>query len=212
MLSVKVFTFNQFQQNTSVVYCDETLEAAIIDPGCYTKAEQTQLTDFIKKLNLKVVRLINTHCHVDHVLGNSFVKRMYNVKLGIHQLDASTLKAVEVYAGSYGFPEYEPSEADYFLNHDEIIKLGNSELKVVFVPGHAPGHVVFYAIPEKFIIGGDTLFNNGIGRTDLPGGDFDTLIQSIKAQLFTLPKDVIVYPGHGPKTSIGYELEHNYWS
>jgi hydroxyacylglutathione hydrolase len=210
MLSVKVFTFNQFQENTSIVYCDDTLEAAVIDPGCYETSERNQLTEFIKKKNLKVVRLLNTHGHVDHVLGNFFVKNNFQVSLGIHELDLPTLKAVEVYAPSYGYPSYEPTNADYYLSDHETIMIGNGKLEVVFAPGHAPGHVVFYAQSEKFVIGGDTLFQNGIGRTDLPGGDFQTLVNSIKTRLFTLPKDVIIFPGHGPNTSVGYELENNF--
>jgi len=211
MLSVKVLTFNQFQQNTSVVYCDDTLEAAIIDPGCYTQEECNTLSEFIKKKNLKVVKVLLTHGHIDHVLGNSFVAKTYNIEIGIHKLDLPTFKAVEVYAPNYGFPLYSPTEPSYYLTDNQVIPIGTGSLQVIFTPGHAPGHVIFYAASENFIIGGDTLFNNSIGRTDLPGGDFNTLITSIKTKMFTLPKDVIVYPGHGPKTSIGYEMEHNHW-
>jgi hydroxyacylglutathione hydrolase len=153
--------------------------------------------------------LLNTHCHIDHVLGNSFVKEKYNVKLYIHQKDEVVLKAVSVYAPNYGFHQYQPAEPDAYLEEGNAITFGNQTLEIIFVPGHSPGHVAFYHRGEKIIIGGDVLFNNSIGRTDLPGGHFDTLINSIHQKLFTLPDDVTVYPGHGPETTLGYEKATN---
>lgn len=208
MLNIQIFPFNPLQENTYVLY-DDTREAVVIDPGCYEREEQQALADFIASRQLNVKMLLNTHCHVDHVLGNSFVKNTYGVKLYIHALDEPVLKAVKVYAPHYGFFQYDEAEADAYLTPGETIRFGQQALKVLFVPGHAPGHVAFYAEADKTVIGGDVLFYNSIGRTDLPGGDYDTLIRSIHEQLFTLPDDVVVYPGHGPKTTIGFEKKTN---
>jgi hydroxyacylglutathione hydrolase len=208
MLQIKSFTFNAFQENTYVLY-DETKACAIIDPGCYDKYEQEELVQFIERNDLKVTILLNTHCHVDHVLGNFFVKEKYKTKLYIHAKDEPVLKAVKVYAPVYGLQQYQEAAPDAYLQEGEIISFGKQELTVLFVPGHAPGHVAFYSAENKVVIGGDVLFKNSIGRTDLPGGNFETLIKSIHQQLFTLPDDVTVYPGHGPETTIGFEKKTN---
>lgn len=205
---IKQFEFNAFSENTYVVY-DETKECVIIDPGCYEQAEKETLKNFIKDNELKVTALINTHCHIDHVLGNSFVKNEFGVGLTIHELDKSTLKSNEIVAPMYGFNAYEMCEADAFIEEGDQVKFGNSVLDVIFVPGHAPGHIALVNESEKICIGGDVLFQQSIGRTDLPGGDFDTLISSIKSKLFALPDDITVYCGHGPSTNIGYEKQHN---
>lgn len=208
MLNVQAFTFNPFQENTYILY-DDTKECVIIDPGCYEKEEKDELTSFIEINNLKVVELLNTHCHIDHVLGNKFVKEYYKVKLTYHRLEEATHRAVKAYAPNYGFIKYEEALADRFVEEGDKIRFGNTELDIVFVPGHAPGHVAFYNTEQKTCISGDALFYDSIGRTDLPGGDFDTLIKSIHTKLFTLPDDMTVYPGHGPKTTIGREKKHN---
>lgn len=207
-MKVTRFTFNAFSENTYIL-SDETKECVVIDPGCYDKYEKQQLADFVKNEGLKVVRLLNTHCHIDHVFGNKFVADSYNVALEIHEKDLEVLRAVPTYAPNYGFPNYEEQSPGAFLKEGEKVKFGNTELDIIFTPGHAPGHVVFYNKEDKICIGGDVLFQSSIGRTDLPGGDFDTLIQSIKNELFTLPDEVTVYPGHGPETTIGYEKKHN---
>ncbi len=208
MIQIQSFTFNAFGENTYVLY-DDTGACVIIDPGCYDTYEKQELTDFIKQNNLQVKYLLNTHCHIDHVLGNAFVKRTYGVDLYIHHEDEPVLRAVQTYAAAYGFAGYESTEADHFLKEGDTIKLGNSVLEVLFVPGHAPGHIAFYNREQKFCIGGDVLFLMSIGRTDLPGGDFDTLIRSIKTKLFPLGDDVTVYPGHGSSTTIGNEKKYN---
>ena len=208
MMKVKSFVFNPFMENTYVLY-DDTKEAVIIDPGCYEGYEKEQLNDFIKTEGLSVVRLLNTHCHIDHVLGNHFVKKTYGVKLGIHATEEATLKSVQVYAPSYGFQHYEEAEVDEFIKEGEDITFGNTRLAVLFVPGHAPGHVAFYNRDDKIMIGGDVLFNGSIGRTDLPGGDFNTLIKSIHEKIFPLPEEVIIYCGHGDSTTIGKEKKTN---
>lgn len=208
MLQLQRFVFNPLQENTYVLY-DSSGECVIIDPGCYEPEEKEDLIDFISTNNLTVKMLLNTHGHVDHVLGNAFVKEKYNVRLYLNKKDEPVLKAVKVYAPNYGFFQYQEAEPDEFLEEGDIIKFGQQQLKVLFVPGHSPGHIAFYAEDHKVIISGDVLFYNSIGRTDLPGGNFDTLIQSIHQKLFTLPDDVTVYPGHGQETTIGFEKKTN---
>lgn len=208
MLQIRSFVFNAFQENTYVLY-DETKQCVVIDPGCFDEHERSTLADFIKDEGLEVVLLLNTHCHVDHVLGNYFVKEKYRTKLLIHAADSATLKAVQVYAPGYGLHGYQSTEPDGFLEEGDIVKFGTQSLRVLFVPGHAPGHIAFYSAESKNIIAGDVLFYNSIGRTDLPGGNFNTLIDSIHNKLFTLPDDVTVYPGHGPETTIGFEKRTN---
>ncbi len=208
MIQVKSFVFNPFMENTYVLY-DETKEAIIIDPGCYEKHEKDELTSFIKNEGLKVVKLLNTHCHIDHVFGNQFVKTTYDVKLSIHQKDEETLRAVKVYAPNYGFSHYEEAEVDNYIDEGDVITFGNSTLDIVFVPGHAPGHVAFFNKEDKIIIGGDVLFQGSVGRTDLPGGDMNTLIKSIHEKMFPLGDDMTVYCGHGGTTTIGHEKKTN---
>ena len=208
MLKIRKFEFNPFQENTYVLY-DETKECVVVDPGCYEKDEEEELDAFIKSEGLKVKVLLNTHCHVDHVLGNWYVKNRYGVKLLIHPSDEVVLRAVKVYAPNYGMHNYHDTEPDGFLKENELIRFGNQELKILFVPGHAPGHVAFYDEKTRQLVSGDVLFYNSIGRTDLPGGNYETLISSIHRMIFTLPDDVVVYPGHGPETSVGFEKRTN---
>lgn len=208
MATIKTFVFNDLQENTYLLY-DETRECMLIDPGCYHRHEEEELANFIRdnKLNLKV--LINTHCHVDHVLGNNFVKEKYKVGLIIHPVEEETLRSVKVYAPLYGFAHYADSHADQFVEDGDVIRFGKTELKVLFVPGHSPGHIALLNETEKFCIAGDVLFRNGIGRTDLPGGDYGILIKSIREKILTLSDDVAIYPGHGPFTQVGYEKRTN---
>ena len=209
MIKVETFTFNAFSENTYLLH-DESKECVIIDPGCYDTHEQLELSQFIKENGLKVVRLINTHCHIDHVLGVEFVKRTYKVGLETSKGEEAVLKAVETYADVYGFPKYERTIVDSFLIEGEEVIFGNgSKLEVISAAGHSPDHIVFYAEKEQFLIGGDVLFRQSIGRTDLPGGDFDTLITNIHTKLFTLPNNVEVFPGHGASTTIGFEKTSN---
>jgi hydroxyacylglutathione hydrolase len=208
MLSVQCFTFNPFDENTYVLF-DETQEAVIIDPGCSNRAEEAELSDWIKSQSLSVRRILLTHSHIDHILGAYFVKDKYRVPLCIYPKDEATLLSGKVVAAMYGIGNFTPVEHDEFLSEGDPVRFGNTTLSVLFVPGHAPGHVAFYNVPQKIVIGGDVLFRSSIGRTDLPGGNFDTLITSIHQKLFTLPDDVVVYPGHGPETSIGEEKISN---
>lgn len=208
MLQIQSFVFNPFEENTYVLY-DETRECVIVDPGCAEENERGQLTKFIEANRLRVKLLLNTHCHVDHVLGNKFVKDTFKVRLLIPKEEEAVLKAAEVYAPSYGFSLYEHQPPDGFLEEGDVITVGNQTFNVLSVPGHSPGHVAFYNEKHRVVIGGDVLFYNSIGRTDLPGGNHAQLINSIHTKLFTLPDAVKVYPGHGPETTIGFEKKTN---
>ncbi|MFT7614718.1 MAG: hydroxyacylglutathione hydrolase [Parvicellaceae bacterium] len=209
MTQVAQITFNPFQENTYVLF-DESKECVIIDPGCYEVAEQEELVKFIEENELKVVRLLLTHSHIDHVLGNYFVCEHFGVKPELHALDLETLTSVSSYAHVYGFPGYQPSpEPENFIKEGTNVEFGNTSLEVRFVPGHAPGHIVFICNEDKFVINGDCLFHGSIGRTDLPGGDHQTLLDSIKRELFSLPEDYTVYTGHGQPTSVGFEKMNN---
>lgn len=208
MIQIQSFTFNQFSENTYVLY-DETLQAVIIDPGCYEKEEQDELKNFISSKNLTVELLLNTHCHIDHVLGNDFVKRQYKVPFLIHPVEVEVLKSVKIYAPNYGFQQYHEVLPDGLLKENHPVTFGNSSLKVLFLPGHSPGHVGFYESTQQFLISGDVLFYHSVGRTDLPGGNSNTLLSSIHQSLFVLPDEVTVYSGHGPTTTLGEEKIHN---
>ncbi|MBW4888588.1 MBL fold metallo-hydrolase [Mucilaginibacter sp. HMF5004] len=208
MLQLQIFPNNPYQENTYILF-DGSGDCAIIDPGMYTAAEQNVVTNFIKANGLKPVLLLNTHCHIDHVLGNHFVFEQYGLKPQFHKGELDVLTAVPAYAPQMGM-RYEVSPLpDTFLPETGTVTLGNSKLELIFAPGHSPAHLCFYAREENFLIGGDVLFRNSIGRTDLPGGNFKQLIDNIEQKLFTLPDDCVVYPGHGPETTIGYEKQHN---
>jgi glyoxylase-like metal-dependent hydrolase (beta-lactamase superfamily II) len=208
MLQIETFTFNALSENTYVVY-DDTKECVVIDPGCFSRDEQNEISGFIESEKLLVKYLLNTHCHVDHVLGNYYIKDKYKVPLLIHKDDAPVLKAVKVYAPLYGFEGYTEAEPDHFISEGEELKFGSTTFKILFLPGHSPGHVGFYQEEKKIILSGDVLFDSSIGRTDLPGGNYETLMQSIQQKLFSLPSEVIVYPGHGIPTTIGKEKVSN---
>ncbi|HMI66120.1 MAG TPA: MBL fold metallo-hydrolase [Cyclobacteriaceae bacterium] len=208
MMTIQTFVFNPFQENTIVAF-DETKEAVVIDPGCYEPEERKELDDFISTQKLTVKYLLNTHCHIDHVLGNDYVKEKYKVKLLIHAYDEPLLRAVKNYAPNYGFAGYREALPDQFLKEGDTVQFGNTTLNVLFLPGHSPGHIGFYNREQKVILSGDVLFEGSIGRTDLPGGDFNTLLDSIHRKLFTLPDDVVVYPGHGGTTTLGEEKISN---
>ncbi|MDB5062561.1 MAG: fold hydrolase [Mucilaginibacter sp.] len=175
----------------------------------HTATEQNTVVNFIKANNLKPVLLLNTHCHVDHVLGNKFVFDQYGLKPKFHIGESEVLEAVIAYAPAMGF-RYEPSPLpDEYLPETGAISFGNTELQLIFAPGHSPAHLCFYDKDTNLLVGGDVLFKGSIGRTDLPGGSYSLLLKNIKEKLFSLPDDCTVYPGHGPETTIGYEKQHN---
>jgi hydroxyacylglutathione hydrolase len=208
MAIVKCFTFNPFQENTYLVY-DETNTCVIIDPGMYHKAEEEALHDFIENNHLKPVLLLNTHCHIDHIFGNRFVKDTYDIPFYTHELEMDNLTHAPQHARIFGVSMGASPEPDYFIEPKKDISFGNTTFKVLFTSGHSAGSVSFYNAESNFVIAGDALFMGSIGRTDLPGGDYDTLIESIKSELLTLPDNTIVYSGHGPETTIVREREEN---
>ena len=208
-MNIKIFTFNQFFENTFII-SDSTNECIIIDPGCYDKNEKQILQDYILSNNLVPTRLINTHCHIDHILGNNFVSKTWDLELETHHKDINLLKNSKDIADLYGFVNYEKSPiTNKFLVEGDIIEFGKSNLEVLFTPGHAPGHISLYSKNENFIISGDVLFNNSIGRTDLPGGNYNTLIDTIKSKFLCLDDSTVVYCGHGPSTTVGKERINN---
>lgn len=208
MLSVKSFTFNPVQENSYLLY-NEKGECCIIDPGCYFPAEREELKKFIEDGGLRPVLLLNTHCHLDHVFGNKFVHDTWNLNLHIHPNE----KAVLDFAPQSGLMWQLPFE-NYngpleMLKEGDLIRIGEDTLEIRFTPGHSPGSVSFYNAAGSFVISGDALFEGSIGRTDLPGGDFDVLINSIKTQLYSLPDETKVYSGHGGVTTVGREKRGN---
>ena len=208
-MEIHQITFNTFQENTFILW-DNTTDCIIIDPGCYERNEELELVDFINKNNLNPVKLINTHCHIDHILGNKFVSEKWDLELYINKIDLPLLEGSGDIARMYGFENYKGSPyPKHYLEEGDILEFGESKLEILFTPGHAPGHICLFNKEEGFIVSGDVLFNGSIGRTDLPGGDFDTLIESIKTKLMTLQDETIVYCGHGPSTSIGRERLSN---
>jgi hydroxyacylglutathione hydrolase len=208
MINIQSFTFNPVQENTYVLYNDKDA-CCIIDPGCYFGNERHTLQEFIEEWKLTPRLLLNTHCHLDHVFGNKFIHDTYDLLLHLHEKEKPVLDFAPASGLSWGMPFENYRDQLIFLKEDDVVKLGDDELKVLFTPGHSPGSICFYCEEQKFVIGGDVLFRQGIGRTDLPGGDFDTLINSIRNKLFVLPDDVIVYSGHGEPTTIGFEKENN---
>ena len=196
-------------ENTYVLY-NEHNECVIIDPGCYEKQEKEKLKSYIESNNLEVLYLLNTHSHLDHIFGNAFVAKTWGLTPRVHHSDEPVYSSFERSTTAYGIPNVDiPPKPIYDLEEGMEIKIGDEKLDVLFLPGHCPGHVAFIHHESKSIVSGDVLFKRSIGRTDLPGGDMDTLIKSIKEKLFLLPDDYTVYSGHGLPTSIGEEKANN---
>jgi hydroxyacylglutathione hydrolase len=208
MIHIKIFEFNAFQENTYVLF-DETKQCIIFDPGCNNPKEKKELTDFIEKEQIIPKAIINTHCHVDHLLGCKFVHDKYKVPFYAHKDEIMLIEKAKELGAFFGIEVEQPPIPDFFLSDGQKFTFGNSELLISHVPGHSPGSIAIYNINSKIIITGDVLFRGSIGRTDLPGGDFDTLIECIKSRLLILPREVVVYPGHGPNTTIGNEIDSN---
>ncbi|HEX6332954.1 MAG TPA: MBL fold metallo-hydrolase [Flavisolibacter sp.] len=208
MLTVQPFTFNPVQENTYILY-NEQLQCCIIDPGCYFASEEKELRDFISGSGLTPVLLLNTHCHLDHIFGNKFIYDTYGLELHLHPLEKAVLEYGPAAGQMWQLPFVNYDAELKFLNENDVIRLGDEELQVLFTPGHSPGSVSFYSRDHKFLVSGDVLFQGSVGRTDLPGGDFSTLESSIKTKLYTLPPETIVYPGHGESTTIGDEMKTN---
>jgi glyoxylase-like metal-dependent hydrolase (beta-lactamase superfamily II) len=207
-MKIKIFPFNPLQENTFVLY-DETGECAIVDPGCLTDDEFNVLNSFITDNHLKPVKLINTHCHFDHIFGVNKCREKYGLHWEAHPDDAFLVESAPSQGAMFGMniPPIEPPEK--FLNEAGSVKFGNTSLQLFHVPGHSPGSLCFYNAESSMLIAGDVLFRGSIGRTDLPKGDYDTLIEGIKQKLLVLPGNVVVYPGHGPTTTIAEEKTGN---
>jgi glyoxylase-like metal-dependent hydrolase (beta-lactamase superfamily II) len=208
MLSIKKFTFNPFQENTYIIQGNNK-ECLIIDPGCCNVSENNMLLEYIAQQELAPVMLLNTHCHIDHILGNHLVSKTYQLKLHAHANEKPVLASGNAVSSMYGVPYITSPDIEVFLSEEEEISFSGMNIQVIHAPGHSPGSVCFYFKEEGFLIGGDVLFLNSIGRTDLPLGHHETLINSIKSKLFNLPDETVVHSGHGPQTSIGFEKKTN---
>lgn len=208
MLKIKSFEFSPIQENTYILYND-VKDCIIIDPGCYFDEEKDELVQYIVKMGLKPRMLLNTHCHLDHVFGNKFISEKYGLTLHIHENEKPVLAFAPASGLMYNMPFDNYTGEFIFLTDNEMIKLGEDELNVIFTPGHSPGSLSFYCKKDKFVISGDALFFRSIGRTDLPLGDHETLIKSIRERLFSLPGETKVYSGHGQVTNIGDEKSEN---
>ncbi len=208
MLKIKSFVFSPIQENTYLLY-NEFNQCAIIDPGCYFDAEKEELTQFIKDNSLTVIHLLNTHCHLDHVFGNKYVAETYSLTPQIHKNEEQVLAFAPTSGLMYDLPFDNYTSQLLFLKEGDVVTIGKDELLVIEAPGHSPGHICFYNKAQGFLIGGDVLFNRSIGRTDLPGGNYDELIKNIKEKLLVLPNKTIVYSGHGETTTIGEEKVEN---
>lgn len=206
---VEQLTFNPFAENTYLVIDQATRQCAIIDPGCMDEVEEEELTKTIEALQVQPTICLNTHCHIDHVLGNWFVFSKFGLKPYLHPNEQQVLDAAEQVGSMYGIPYRKSPEPAGYLEPGNEITIGETRLQMLFTPGHSPGSISFHCVDSAFVIGGDVLFRESIGRTDLPGGHHDTLIQSIRSQLFVLDDHVVVYSGHGPETTIGHEKLNN---
>ncbi|MBN1302002.1 MAG: MBL fold metallo-hydrolase [Melioribacteraceae bacterium] len=209
MLEIKKFVFNPFSENTYLIWDKDSLEAVVIDPGCSDSIEENELTELIANQNLAVKYLINTHCHLDHIFGNAFIKTKYNPIFIAPEKDLPLLKKAEEQADIFGVSINPSPLPDSFITEDLQISLGNVTPRFIFTPGHTPGEYSIYFGNENFCITGDVLFHESIGRTDLWGGDYNTLINSIMEKLFALPDDVVIYPGHNGLSTIGHERKYN---
>jgi hydroxyacylglutathione hydrolase len=204
MLKIKSFEFSPIQENTYILY-NEFNECIIIDPGCYYDTEKDEMVAFISNNNLIPKMLVNTHCHLDHVFGNKMLAEKYQLSLQIHENEKFVLDFAPKSGLMYNLP-FDNYAGDFvYLTEANTLQLGQDTLQILLTPGHSPGSLSFYSAADKFVISGDVLFKNSVGRSDLPGGDHNLLIQSIKDKLLTLPNDTAVYSGHGPATTIGEE-------
>lgn len=208
MLQVTAFTFNPFQENTYVL-SNEKKECWIVDPGMIGSDEDKVMFSFIEQNGLSPQQIINTHAHIDHILGVDSLKQQYNIPFGMHSLEQPVLGNAKGSAMLFGIPLGAAPVADFFILENEKLQLGDDEVEVRLAPGHSPGSIVFYYEPGQWVIGGDVLFNGSVGRSDLPGGNHETLMQSIAKQMYTLPEATKVYSGHGPATTIGQEKKTN---
>lgn len=208
MIQIKIFPFNPFQTNAYLLW-DETNEAIIIDPSFSTEEEYIYFTSFIKQENLQLKAAYNTHCHFDHCFGAFFLEKHLKMKYAAHEDGIMFTENAAKQASVYGLQIDHIEAPASFIDEGDMIRFGNSELSILNTPGHADGSLCFVSDKDKFVITGDVLFKESIGRTDLPTGNLDILLASINEKLFKLPGDYIVYPGHGPQSSIAHEQANN---
>lgn len=208
MIKLEKLVFNSFQVNTYILH-DETGECVVIDPACYTEIENSELEKFISERKLTPVLHLNTHCHIDHVLGMRFVREKYKIPSRAHELETTLLERAPLMGEIFGFKTDKLPPIDKHIEHNEIVTFGNTELRAIHVPGHSAGSLAYYSERGGFVVTGDALFAGSIGRTDLPGGDYDTLISSIRNNLFTLPGKTMIFPGHGESSTIEKEIQEN---
>ncbi len=208
MLNVVFFTFNPFEENTYLL-TNEQKQCWIVDPGMYHPEEVKQFTNYIQDKQLQPQGIINTHAHLDHIFGVQALVDKYDIPFGMHLAETPVLDRAEQSAAMFGIDSITKPTPTFYIKETEPLKLGNDTLEVRFTPGHSPGSISFYYAPGNWVISGDVLFAGGIGRTDLPGGDFNTLSKSIKTQLYTLPGSTQVLSGHGPATHIDEEKKYN---
>lgn len=206
---IQSFQFSPFQENTYLLADDTTGEAVVIDPGCFDQAEKETLGNFITEHKLTLKYILLTHAHLDHVFGVAYVKRKFGVKAYLHPADMVIFNDVANRCAMYGIRGYDPAEIDEYLHEGDQFRIGSLVLDVIFVPGHAPGHVAFVNHADRYVIGGDVLFRGSVGRTDFPYCSHTDLIKSIQTQFYTLPDDYVVYPGHMAPTTIGHEKRTN---
>lgn len=208
MFQIQKFVFSPIKENTYVLY-NEHKECIIIDPGCYFEDEKDTLSAFILQKELTPKLLLNTHCHLDHVFGNKYVAEKYGLTLQLHEKEKELLSFAPASGLMHNLPFDNYAGEFIFLKKGDKVLLGKDELEIIEAPGHSPGSICFYCSKQNFVIGGDVLFYHSIGRTDLPGGDHQTLLDSIRNNLFVLPAETIVYNGHGQETTIGEEIKYN---
>lgn len=208
MIQLKHFVFNELGVNSFVLH-DHTRECIIIDPGCNTPSQQQEMAGYVAANNLTPRAIVLTHGHFDHILGNKSMISLFKCDLVMHRDDLHQVQLIKQFAGIFGFDAEESPAPDRFVAENDVILFGESVLKVLHVPGHSPGSICLYSENDKLLICGDVLFAGSIGRTDLPGGNHDLLLTGIRQKLMVLPGDTVVWPGHGPKTSIGYEHDTN---
>jgi len=207
-MKIERFTVNHLGENTYLVY-DDTRECAVIDPGCYSDDERKAITSRIAQLDLRPKYIINTHCHIDHVIGVNFLKKTYGIPFAANSADQYLLDKAEAFATVWKWKLDGEISIDIDCTEGTEFHIGNSILKCAATPGHTPGGMVIYSEQDKFMMTGDTLFKGTIGRTDLPGGDYDTLIASIRNRLMRFDSLYNVHPGHGESTTIGVEAGEN---
>jgi len=208
MITIKRLEFNPFRENTYVI-SDNTGECIIVDPGCQEPEEQELLLEYFKEKQLKPVKIVNTHCHIDHILGTAFLHDKFRLPFLIHLEEKPLLKASIAQGEFFGLEVQTPPDPTGFLNEGDTVTFGNSVIAVIHIPGHSPGGIVLLNMNQKCMFTGDVLFQGSIGRTDLPGGDYESLVSSIRQKLLILDPDIRVYPGHGPDTTIGTENQSN---